>query len=123
MGGMFNKVVSMPVPFWLYYFQVDDLDLAIGRVTAERGQIMRAPFELWSGIWIAHCLDAQGAAFALQGKRNKASEADAAQSVPQIGFSAKWGGISSRGRLLGTKPKDSDKHSDKDKIKDKSGRS
>jgi uncharacterized protein len=127
MGGMFNKAVNAPVPFWLYYFQVDDLDSAMGRVTAEGGQIVRAPFELWRGIWIAHCLDAQGAAFALQGRRNKTSEADAAQSVPQIGFSAKWGGISSRGRLLGTKPKDSDKDSDKDsekdKIKDKSGRS
>jgi predicted enzyme related to lactoylglutathione lyase len=105
MGGMFNKIVSSPVPFWLYYFQVADLDLALGRVSAEGGHITRGPIEVWSGIWIAHCIDPQGAVFALQGKRNKTSKADA----PQIGWSAKWGGVSSRGRLLGPKPKDRDK--------------
>ena len=102
---MFNKIVSAPVPFWLYYFEVADLDLAMGRVRAEGGQITRGPIELWGDIWIAHCIDSQGAVFALQGKRTKTSQADDAQSAPQVGWSAKWGDISSRGRLLGTKPK------------------
>ncbi len=105
MGGMFNKIVSAPVPFWLYYFEVADLDLAMGRVRAEGGQITRGPIELWGDIWIAHCIDSQGAVFALQGKRTKTSQADDPQSAPQVGWSAKWGDISSRGRLLGTKPK------------------
>jgi hypothetical protein len=43
------------------------------------------------------------------GKRNRTSEADAAQSVPQIGWSAKWVDISSRGRLFAGKPKDRNK--------------
>jgi uncharacterized protein len=105
MGGMFNKIVSAPVPFWLYYFEVADLDLAMGRVRAEGGQITRGPIELWGDIAIAQCIDSQGAVFALQGKRTKTSQADDPQSAPQIGWSAKWGDISSRGRLLATKPR------------------
>ena len=106
MGGMFNKIASAPVPFWLYYFEVADLDLAIGRVKAEGGYITRGPIELWADIWIAHCIDPQGAVFALQGKRTKTAKADDPQSAPQVDWSAKWGDISSRGRLLGIKPKD-----------------
>ena len=105
MGGMFNKIVSAPVPFWLYYFEVADLDLAMGRVRAEGGYITRGPIELWADIWMAHCIDPQGAVFALQGKRTKTGQADDAQSAPQLGWSTKWGDISSRGRLLGIKPK------------------
>jgi predicted enzyme related to lactoylglutathione lyase len=105
MGGMFNKIVSAPVPFWLYYFEVADLDLAMRRVRAEGGQITTGPMELWGDVWIAHCIDCQGAVFALQGKRTNAEEADDSQSAPQIGWSAKWGDISSRGRLLATKRK------------------
>jgi uncharacterized protein len=106
MGGMFNKIASAPVPFWLYYFEVADLDRAMHRLRAEGGQITRGPIELWSGTWIAHCVDSQGAVFALQGKRTKTNQADDPQSVPQIGWSTKWGDISSRGRVLATKPKD-----------------
>ena len=105
MGGMFNKIASAPVPFWLYYFEVADLDLAMGRVRAEGGQITRGPIQLRNDVWIAHCIDQQGAVFALQGKRTKTSQADDPQSAPQLGWSAKWGDISSRGRLLATKPK------------------
>ena len=105
-GGMFNKIASAPVPFWLYYFEVADLDRAMHRLRAEGGQITRGPIELWSGTWIAHCVDSQGAVFALQGKRTKTNQADDPQSVPQIGWSTKWGDISSRGRVLATKPKD-----------------
>jgi len=106
MGGMFNKIASAPIPFWLYYFEVADLDLAMRRVRAEGGLIARGPIELWGDTWIAHCIDAQGAVFALQGKRMKTSQADDPQSAPQIGWSTKWGGISTRGRLLATKPKE-----------------
>jgi uncharacterized protein len=117
MGGMFNKIANAPVPFWLYYFEVADLDLAMARVRSEHGHIMRGPIELWSDIWIAHCIDAQGAVFALQGKRKKTCQADAPQSVPQIGWSARWGDTSSRGRLLGTKPKDKSKDKSENKPK------
>jgi predicted enzyme related to lactoylglutathione lyase len=105
MGGMFNKIASAPVPFWLYYFAVADLDLVVRGVRAEGGLITRGPIKLWGDIWIAHCVDPQGAVFALQGKRTMTGQADDSQSVPEIGWSTKWGDISSRGRLRGAKPK------------------
>jgi uncharacterized protein len=109
MGGIFKKIANAPVPFWLYYFEVADLDLAMGRLVAEGGHITAGPIAVWSGAWIAHCIDAQGAVFALQGKRSNTGAADAPQSAAQTGWSAKWGDVSSRGRLLGTGPKDKPK--------------
>ena len=114
MGGMFKKIANAPVPFWLYYFEVADLDLAMAQVAAEGGHITAGPIVVWSGAWIVHCIDAQGAVFALQGKRSKTSETNAPQSASQTGWSAKWGDVSSRGRLLGPGPKD--------KLKDRNGR-
>jgi hypothetical protein len=105
MGGMFNKIAGAPVPFWLYYFEVADLDLAIGQVRAGGGQITRGPIELWADIWMAHCVDPQGAVFALQGKRTRTGQAEDPQSAPQVDWSTKWGDISSRGRVLGTRRK------------------
>jgi predicted enzyme related to lactoylglutathione lyase len=102
LGGMFNKIAAAPVPFWLFYFAVADLDLAMRSVKAEGGLITRGPIELWGDTWIAHCIDPQGAVFALQGQRTKTGQAD---EPPQIGWSTKWGDISSRGRLLATRPK------------------
>ena len=93
-GGMFTKRSEDPVPFWLYYFNVGDIDAAAERVKAGGGQVFEGPLELPSGNWIARCRDPQGAAFALQGKR----------SQDGIGWSTEWDGISSRGRLV-TKPR------------------
>ena len=45
-GGMFTKRPMEPVPFWLYYFNVDDVDAAAERVTAGGGQIFEGPIEL-----------------------------------------------------------------------------
>lgn len=101
LGGMFNKIAAAPVPFWLYYFEVADLDLAVAGVRTEGGHITRGPIELWGDIGIAHCIDSQGAVFALQGKWS--GRAEDPQSAAQIGWSTKWGDITSRGRLLGTK--------------------
>ena len=42
-GGMFNKPPEVPVRFWLYYFNVDDIDAAIERVTAGGGKILNGP--------------------------------------------------------------------------------
>ena len=101
MGGMLNKIANAPVPFWLYYFEVADLDVAIGQVRKEGGVITGGPVELSADIWMAHCIDPQGAVFALQGKRTKTAQA----KDSQLNWSAKWGDISSRGRLLAIKPK------------------
>ena len=61
----------MPVPFWLYYFNVDDVDAAAQRVKAGGGQILDGPLEVPGGSWIVQCTDPQGAMFALEGKRGR----------------------------------------------------
>ena len=93
-GGMFTRPAAARVPFWLYYFNVGDIDAAAERVKAGGGRIFVGPAQLPDGSWIARCADPQGAMFALQGKRNgPASGSDAA-------WSSEWGGFSSRGRLV-----------------------
>jgi len=69
-GGMFTKPPTVPVPFWLYYFNVGDVDAAAERVKAGGGRILEGPLELPGGSWIARCTDPQGAMFALEGKRS-----------------------------------------------------
>jgi uncharacterized protein len=62
----------VPVPFWLYYFDVPDIDVAAERVKAHGGRIIEGPGEVPGG-WIVRCTDPQGAMFALMGMRsNKA---------------------------------------------------
>jgi predicted enzyme related to lactoylglutathione lyase len=72
-GGMSTKPPMVPVPFWLYYFNIDDIDAAAQRVKAGGGRILEGPLEVRGGGWIARCTDPQGAMFALAGMRsNKA---------------------------------------------------
>ena len=91
-GGMFNKNAVEPVPFWMYYFNVDDIDAAAARVKAAGGKVSEGPLELSGGIWIARCSDPQGAAFALQSMRG--------QDASEMTWTSEWSGISSRGRLI-----------------------
>jgi len=92
-GDMCNKPPDEPVPFWVYYFNVDDIDAAAQRVKAGGGQILAGPIELrGGGSWIVRCRDPQGAPFALQGKRTRDG----------ISWSAEWDGISSQGKLVTT---------------------
>jgi len=70
-GGMFTKPVVEPVPFWLYYFNVGDIDAAMRRVTAGGGRILSGPIEVLGKRWIVRCADPQGAIFALAGKRTQ----------------------------------------------------
>jgi predicted enzyme related to lactoylglutathione lyase len=69
-GGMFTKPATEPVPFWLYYFNVGDIDVAIRRVRAGRGEVVNGPIDVPGGRWMAQCTDPQGAIFALVGKRS-----------------------------------------------------
>jgi predicted enzyme related to lactoylglutathione lyase len=69
-GGMFTKPPAVPVPFWLYYFNVGDIDAAMKRVKAGHGQILDGPIEVPGDRWIVQCTDPQGAIFALVGKRS-----------------------------------------------------
>ena len=68
-GGTFNRIPADLGSFWLYYFNVDDIDAAGRRVQAAGGQIVDGPFEVPGGGWVAQCLDPQDALFALVGKR------------------------------------------------------
>jgi predicted enzyme related to lactoylglutathione lyase len=64
-GGMFNRTPEMPPPNWLPYVRVDDVTTAVDAVKRNGGTVMNGPMEVPGGDWIAQCLDAQGAAFAL----------------------------------------------------------
>ena len=68
-GGMFNKPPMLPVPFWLYYFNVADIEAAGRRITAAGGRVMMGPHQVPTGSWIIHAQDPQGAMFALVGPK------------------------------------------------------
>lgn len=67
-GGMCNNAQA-PKPFWLYYFGVDEIDAAVGRVGANGGEVVMGPHQVPGGAWIVHGRDPQGALFALVGPR------------------------------------------------------
>ncbi len=67
-GGMMTGTDAVPAPFWLYYFNVDDIDLAVTRVKENHGKVLQGPHQV-PGTWIVQCLDPQGAMFALTGPR------------------------------------------------------
>lgn len=84
-GGMLTKPPTVPVPFWVYYFNVGDIDDAVKRVKAGRGEVLDGPIEVPGGRWIAHCTDPQGAFFALVGKRSHNGIGYFARMTPTVG--------------------------------------
>jgi predicted enzyme related to lactoylglutathione lyase len=68
-GGMMGKPAFVPAPFWNYYFNVADIDLAAARVTKNGGQLRMGPMEVPGGGWVLQGGDPQGAHFALFGKK------------------------------------------------------
>ncbi|MGJ4939250.1 VOC family protein [Bradyrhizobium sp. HKCCYLS1011] len=100
-GGIFTKLARAPFPFWLYYFNVDDITAALQRVSALGGRVVQGPLDLPDGIWVARCIDPQGAMFAVQGKRVGRAAGEPADV--EVGWSAEWGGFASRGRIV-TRP-------------------
>ncbi len=66
---MMTKPAAVPVPSWLYYFNVDAIDASAERVRAGGGTIINGPNEVPGGSWVIQCLDPQGAAFALVAPR------------------------------------------------------
>jgi uncharacterized protein len=69
-GGIFTKPPEVAVPYWLYYFNIADIDVALRHVRVGGGEILFGPVEIPGGRWIAQCTDPQGAIFALVGKRS-----------------------------------------------------
>jgi predicted enzyme related to lactoylglutathione lyase len=82
-GGMRTKPAIAPETFWLYYFNVGDIDAAARRVTAGGGHIVHDPMEVRGGRWIVQCMDPQGALFALQGKRRPDPAGYFRRAVPE----------------------------------------
>jgi predicted enzyme related to lactoylglutathione lyase len=64
-GGAIAKSPDSPVPFWVYYFNVDGIEAATTRVTGGGGSVVVGPLQVPGGSWIVHCIDPQGAAFSL----------------------------------------------------------
>ncbi|WP_091741618.1 VOC family protein [Phenylobacterium immobile] len=69
LGGMMTKPAQMPIPSWLYYVVVPDIDAATAKITADGGQVLMGPMEVPGGGWITQGRDPQGAYFAVTGPR------------------------------------------------------
>lgn len=71
-GGMMTRDLSKsPVPFWLYYFNVEDIDAAATRIAEKSGQVLMGPHQVPGDAWIILGLDPQGATFAVVGPRKQ----------------------------------------------------
>lgn len=68
-GAMWSDPEAAERPFWLYYFNVANIDAGKARVEAAGGQVEYGPQEVPGGGYIVHCRDPQGARFALFGPR------------------------------------------------------
>jgi len=64
-GGAIAKSPESPVPFWVYYFNVNGIEGATARVAGAGGTVVDGPRQVPGGSWIAHCVDPQGATFSL----------------------------------------------------------
>jgi predicted enzyme related to lactoylglutathione lyase len=102
-GGIFAKREREPVSFWLYYFNVDDIDAATKRVKDAGGRIFEGPVEVPGDAWVARCVDPQGATFAIQGKRGRLGHAQGPGT--EVRWSAVWGDISSQGKITARRGK------------------
>ena len=72
-GAMVTKPPMVPAAFWLYYFNVGDIDAAMKRVTAGGGRTLGSPVYMQNGRWGVQCTDPQGAMFSLIGTRSPAT--------------------------------------------------
>lgn len=70
-GAMSAKPETLPLPFWLYYFNVGDVEAASKRVENSGGEILYGPIAVPGGAWIVHCKDPQGALFGLLDRRSR----------------------------------------------------
>ena len=68
LGGFYNRPPEMPVSAWLNSVRVPDAFAAAKKVAELGGKVLNGPMEVPGGEFIAQCLDAQGAAFAVHSK-------------------------------------------------------
>jgi predicted enzyme related to lactoylglutathione lyase len=64
-GGMMDKPAAAPASAWNFYVNVEGIDAAVQRITANGGQVLMGPHEVPGGSWIVQALDPQGINFAL----------------------------------------------------------
>jgi predicted enzyme related to lactoylglutathione lyase len=64
-GGMMTKAAHIPTSGWNFYFHVDSIHAAIGRVNAGGGKVLNGPTQVPGGGWIIQGQDPQGAMFSL----------------------------------------------------------
>ncbi|MDO6413936.1 VOC family protein [Sphingomonas sp. BIUV-7] len=60
-GAMMPQQPSQPVPAWLFYFRVPDIDVCVAAVKAEGGRIVTGPMEVPGGERVIMAIDPQGA--------------------------------------------------------------
>ena len=63
------KISGDARPKWGFYFGVDDIDAAVGRVQEGGGTIRFGPSEVPGGVFVISATDPQGAEFGLVGAR------------------------------------------------------
>lgn len=68
-GAMMKKPDEAPMPYWLFYFRVADIDTAARTIAAKGGQVIMGPMEVPGGDWIINGTDPQGALFAVVGPK------------------------------------------------------
>ena len=64
-GGMMTRMPNQPATTWFYYFNVDAIDAAVSRATGSGGKVVHGASEVPGGQWVVHCVDPQGATFAM----------------------------------------------------------
>lgn len=71
-GGIFTKTDDMPgppPPWWALYVRVEDIEETLAAVEQRGGQVVMGPQEVPGGDQVAHCIDPQGAGFALHASK------------------------------------------------------
>jgi len=92
-GAIVAKPATLPVPLWLYYFNVDDVGAAAKRAQAAGGALLNGPLQVSAGGWIVECADPQGAMFALVSERSSHAVGyfeRASPGVPSGGSAKRW---------------------------------
>jgi predicted enzyme related to lactoylglutathione lyase/uncharacterized protein YndB with AHSA1/START domain len=66
LGGIFDGAAREGTPpHWLFYVNVDSMDGALARIREHGGRLLAGPMPVPGGGQSAHCMDPQGARFAI----------------------------------------------------------
>jgi predicted enzyme related to lactoylglutathione lyase len=70
MGAMRTRdPKTSPVPFWMFYFIVENIDDAVSRMSEKSAEVLMGPHQVRDDEWIIIGRDPQGAIFGLVGPR------------------------------------------------------